>query len=72
MERLCTRRRNIWLKFAKKSLFSNRFESWFVFADQCEHLRNVKRSSNNTLICTFSRAKKLYKSPIPYFTRILN
>ena len=63
LERLTDRREKLCLNFAKKALRHEKFKSWF----------KKKSGPGRAQYCeAISRRKQLAKSPVPYFTRILN
>ena len=67
LEKLCVRRDRLCLKFARKSLASNKYCSWFV----PENIQNIKRKIK-TVKPALTRTTRLQKSALPYLTSILN
>ena len=68
LESLCRRREKLCLKFAKKSLASERFSSWFV---PDENTQNTRRKIK-TVKPALTRTTRFQKSALPYLTNILN
>ena len=68
METLKMRRKHICLKFAKKAIKHKRFENWFI-----PNVSNVNtRSDKLEYKPVKGRKKGLKRSPIAYFTKLLN
>ena len=68
LERLCARREKLCLKFAKKSLASEKFSSWFAHD---ENPQNTRRKIK-TVKPAITRTTRFQKSALPYLTSILN
>ena len=66
IERLSKRREKLCLKFAIKALNHEKFRSWFREADNLTLGQRVIFKEPN------ARYRRLSRSPIPYFTRLLN
>ena len=65
---LFERRRQLCLKFARKSLKSNKFKSWFKPNTKNQATRQVQSK-----FCeVYSRLDRYETSPISYLTRLLN
>ena len=65
---LFERRRQLCLKFARKSLKSNKFKSWFKLNTKNPATRQVQSK-----FCeVYSRLDRFEKSPISYLTQLLN
>ena len=68
MQKLSERRKYLCLKFAKKSLKSEKFSTWFK-----SRMPNLKTRTENTEFCNvISRTMRFEKSPISYLTNLLN
>ena len=68
LERLCVRRERQCLKFANKSLASEKFSSWF---EKDENIQNTRRLVKPVKPAV-ARTTRFRKSPLPYMTTILN
>ena len=68
IERLCVRREKLCLKFAKKSLASEKFSSWFVRDENVQNTRRLVKTVKPAL----ARTTRFGKSALPYLTTILN
>lgn len=66
LEKLSTRRRRLCLNFARKALKHEKFRNWFVRTNNEDMNKRAKYAE------TIARGKRLFKSPIPYLTRLLN
>ena len=68
MQKLSERRKYLCLKFAKKSLKSEKFSTWFK-----SRMPNLKTRTENPEFCNvISRTMRFEKSPISYLTNLLN
>ena len=68
LDKLCTRRDKLCLKFARKSLASNKYCSWFV---PDENIQNTRRKIK-TVKPVLTRTTRFHKSALPHLTSILN
>ena len=68
LEALYTRRNELCRKFARKCWRSNKFNNWF----KCDNRVTITRQQNKKLCEVFSRTLRYEKSPISYFTKLLN
>ena len=68
LERLSGRREKLCLKFARKSLASEKFSSWYV---PDENPQNTRRKLK-TVKPAITRTTRFQKSALPYLTNILN
>jgi hypothetical protein len=68
LEKLCVRRERLCLKFAKKSLASEKFSSWFVPDENTQNTRRLVKTVKPAL----ARTSRFEKSALPYLTTILN
>ena len=68
LEKLCVRRDKLCLKFARKSLASKKYCTWFV---PDEKIQNTRRK-NKTVKPALTRTTRFQKSALPYLTSILN
>ena len=64
LQKLSDRRTHLALKFAKKAFLHDKFKSWFAPYNAPNQRTKFRE--------TISRTNRLYNSPIPYFTRLLN
>ena len=71
IESLAERRQSICVKFAKKSIKSNRFEHWYVPNNENVNMRKT-RGVKTKLKPVQTRTLRYEKSPIPALTDILN
>ena len=68
MEKLSQRRKQLCLKFAKRALKSEKFSKWFK-----PSVPNMRTRTEKPKFCNVvSRTARSEKSPISYFTKLLN
>ena len=68
---LASRRSDLNLKFAKKSLKSDKYQHWFVLNNPTI-IKDKTRSKETYLLPVQARTGSFAKSPIAYLTRLLN
>ena len=66
LDTLVLRREKLCLNFAKKAVKHPKFRHWFKQINPEQPLNRAKYAES------VSRQKRLLKSPIPYFTKLLN
>ena len=66
-----SRREELWLKFVKKSVKSQKFDHWFVEAEKTGILTRSKRVFNGYKPTRF-RTERCRNSPLPFLTSLLN
>ena len=71
LKRLSTRREDICLKFAKKSIKNPKFSQWFSLSENLP--QGIQTRSKKTLLKpVITRTNKYAKSTLPYITDLLN
>ena len=68
LEALYSRRNELCMKFARKCWRSKKFNNWF----KPDNRVTITRQQNKKLCEVFSRTLRYEKSPISYFTKLLN
>ena len=71
LKSLESRREELCLKFAKKSVKCQKFENWFVEAEKTGKLTRSKRVCNGYKPIRF-RTERFRNSPLPFLTSLLN
>ena len=71
LKSLESRREELCLKFAKKSVKCQKFENWFVEAVKTGKLTRSKRVCNGYKPIRF-RTERCRNSPLPFLTSLLN
>ena len=69
---LSSRRRDLNLKFAKKSLKSEKFQHWFCKAKPSDQMSKTRSVNTNILVPVEARTKSFAKSPLAYLTSLIN
>ena len=66
------RRADLNLKFAKKSLKSEKYQHWFCPNEPSDQLSKTRSVDKNILVPVEFRTKGFLKSPIAYLTNLIN